>query len=330
MPLVGHSAPLDAFQSAFFGDRPHHAWLLAGPRGVGKATFARLAARWVLARAVDPDVPAPLDLPTDHATARLVDAGTHPDFRQLERLWKDVGKPSQRLARNITVEQIRAMQTVLQGRPSMSNARIIVIDSADDLEAGGANALLKSLEEPPPGTVFLLISHRPGGLLPTLRSRCRTLTFGRLDDDEVCAVLHQNRTPAEQIASLARAADGSPGQAMAGHALDLVGLDAALERIAATGDPHLTDRGRIASSITGRAGADRFDLLATRVPRMLARLAWRSAGERQRVALEAYSQAQALAGSARRLGLEPAVAGTRMMTLLAELAPLDRRGLGGR
>ncbi len=329
-PLIGHSAQLDAFVTAARGDRAHHAWLLAGSRGIGKATFARLAARWVLARAADRTSPGPLDLPPDHPTARLVDAGTHPDFRQLERLWKDAGKPNQRLARNITVEQVRVMQAVLHGRPSMSDARVVVIDSADDLEAGGANALLKSLEEPPAGSTFLLVSHSPGKLLPTIRSRCRTLTFGPLADDQVRAVLEQQRTPAGQIGPLVLAADGSPGRAIAGHALDVAGMDAALERIAATGDPRLSDRSRIASSITGRAGTDRFDLLGARVPRMLARLARCSTGARRIAALDAYSQAQALAASARRLGLEPAVAGTRMMTLLAGLAPVDRSGLGDR
>lgn len=329
-PLIGHSAQLDAFVTAITGDRPHHAWLLAGSRGVGKATFAQCAARWVLARSADRDAPGPLDLPPDHAAARLVDAGTHPDFRQLERLWKDTGKPNQRLARNITVEQVRAMQVVLHGRPAMSDTRVVVIDSADDLEASGANALLKSLEEPPAGTTFLLISHSLGKLLPTIRSRCRTLTFGSLADDQVRAVLEQQRTPSGQIGPLVLAADGSPGRAISGHALDMAGMDAALERIAESGDPQLTDRSRIASSITGRAGADRFDLLGVRVPRMLARLARRSTGARRMAALDAYSRAQALAASARRLGLEPAVAGTRMMTLLAELAPVDRPGLGDR
>lgn len=323
-PLIGHAPQLDAITAAHSGERPHHAWLLAGPTGVGKALFAHTVARWLLARAADPPVSGPRNLPADHPIARLVDAGTHPDMRQLRRLWKDEGKATQRLARNITVDQVRAMQSVLHGRPSMSDARVVVIDSADDLEAGGANALLKSLEEPPAGAIFLLVSHRPGRLLPTLRSRCRTLAFSPLADSEVADVLSAQNTPAGQVEPLVAAADGSPGQALAGHALDLAGMDAAIERIVATGDPHLTDRARLAGSVGGRAGADRFDLLAARVPRALSWLAKRSSGHRRAAALDAYSQAQTLGGSARRLGLDQAVVATRLLTLLAELPPAEQ------
>lgn len=323
-PLIGHASALDAFATAHEGERPHHAWLIHGARGIGKAQFAQTVARWLLARSADPSTPGPRDVPADHPTARLVDAGTHPDMRRLTRLWRDEGKATQRLSRNITVDQIRAMQTVLHGRPSMADRRVVVIDSVDDLEAGGANALLKSLEEPPAGAVFLLISHAPGRLLPTIRSRCRALPLRPLSDDEVRAVLAQQNTPPSQVEPLVASADGSPGVALAGHALDLAGLDAALERIARTGDPRLTDRQRIAGTVGGRAGADRFDLLVQRVPRLIRRVAAASEGERRGEALEAYSRVRELGGSARRLGLDQAVAATRMLTWLAALAPKAR------
>ena len=320
-PLIGHEAAVAAFERAFAGDRPHHAWLLAGPRGVGKAQFARLMSRWLLARAADPHAPGAAALTPDHPVARLADAGTHPDLRWLQRLWKDEGKATQRLARNVTVDQVRAMQAVLQGRPSLGAARVVVIDSADDLEAGGANALLKSLEEPPVGAVFLLVSHTPGRLLPTIRSRCRSLAFAPLSSEHVADVLRAQHTPVGQIDGLVASADGAPGLALAGHALDLSGMDAALERIAAGGDPRLSERSRIAGTVGGRAGADRFDLLVQRVTRMLARVARKSSGDRRAQALAAYSEAQAMGGSARRLGLDQGVVATRMLTLLAELAP---------
>ena len=306
---------------AFHGERPHHAWLLAGPRGVGKAVFAATVARWLLARAADPLAPLPADLAHDHPTARLFDAGTHPDLRVLKRSLKDVGKPSERLVRNITVDQIRSMQSVLHSRPSFSDRRVVLIDSADDLEGGGANALLKSLEEPPAGAVFLLISHAPGRLLPTIRSRCRTLPLDPLDGGDVRSVLKAQGVPADSIDALVASADGSPGVAIAGHALDLAGLDAALERIARSGDPRLADRQRIARSVSGRAGADRFDLLTQRVPRLLRRIAAQEAGERRGRALEAYTAARSFGSSARRLGLDQSGAAVRLTGWLAELAP---------
>src|SRR5690606_18711357 len=104
------------------------------------------------------------------------------DFALLERLEKDDKKgEAGQLARNITVEQIRGLSRLLHSAPSMGTRRIVLIDSADDLETGAANALLKNLEEPPEGAVFLLVAHRPGRLLPTIRSRCRVLRFSALN-----------------------------------------------------------------------------------------------------------------------------------------------------
>mgnify|MGYP004537489875 CR=1 FL=1 len=165
MPLVGHAGPLGQWDAALAGGALHHAWLLAGPEGVGKARFAEEAAIRLLAvhAAGEPR----------ERTAELIAAGTHPDHRVLRRLPKDPDKPDADLARSITIAQIRALQPLFATRPSFGAARVVVIDAIDDLERSGANALLKNLEEPPAGTVFLLISHAPGRLLPTIRSRCR-------------------------------------------------------------------------------------------------------------------------------------------------------------
>ena len=130
--------------------RLHHAWLLAGPEGIGKALFADKAALRVLAQGAGPPVDAPgLDVPDDHPAARLVAAGSHPDLMRLERLTKDGGTE---LARSITVDQVRGLQRLFATTASMSPWRAVVIDAIDDLERNGANALLKNLEEPPPST----------------------------------------------------------------------------------------------------------------------------------------------------------------------------------
>jgi DNA polymerase-3 subunit delta' len=153
--------------------------------GIGKALFADKAALRVLAQGTGQPVAASgLDIPDDHPTARLMAAGSHPDFVRLERLPKDTGGD---LARSITVEQVRSLQRLFATTSSMSPWRVVLIDSIDDLERPAANALLKSLEEPPPNSLFLLVSHSPERLLPTIRSRCRHLRLGPLDSEAMAA-----------------------------------------------------------------------------------------------------------------------------------------------
>src|SRR3546814_5355196 len=110
----------------------------------------------------------------------LFRSGNQPEILTLERLPKDKGKD---LARNITIDQVRGMIRRLHLSLSLGHWRVIVVDAVDDLETDGANALLKTLEEPPARTLFLLVSHSPGRLLPTIRSRCRTLRFQPVDRD---------------------------------------------------------------------------------------------------------------------------------------------------
>src|SRR5690606_7756063 len=169
---AGHDDAWRAWRAAIDSPRMHHGWILAGKRGIGKAAFALAAARELVA---EPGV-AP-------------SKGDHPDVIVLEPLpataddekKRDEGKPYQR-KRNISVDRVRAMQQRLTTRPTLGARRAIVIDPADDLEKSAANALLKSLEEPPAGSYFLLVVHRPGRLLPTIRSRCRLLQFAPLGD----------------------------------------------------------------------------------------------------------------------------------------------------
>src|SRR3546814_3275192 len=124
------------------------------------------------------------DVCSSDLAGRLVAAGNHPEILTLERLPKDKGKD---LARNITIDQVRGMIRRLHLSLSLGHWRVIVVDAVDDLETDGANALLKTLEEPPARTLFLLVSHSPGRLLPTIRSRCRTLRFQPVDRDVMTA-----------------------------------------------------------------------------------------------------------------------------------------------
>jgi len=175
--IVGQARAIEQFASAWASRKLHHAWLLVGPKGVGKASFAHAAARRVLAEAAAPSFDLPgIETPDDHPIVKLVEAGSHPDMRRLERL---VNEKTGNLARNISVDQVRSLAELFDLSPAMSPWRVAVIDTVDELEPSGANALLKMLEEPPPNSLFFLVSHAPGRLLPTIRSRCRRLDFLR-------------------------------------------------------------------------------------------------------------------------------------------------------
>jgi len=208
--LLGHDDAIAAFMEAAHGRRLHHAWLLTGPKGIGKGTFALHAARRLLAEAAGPPVDLPgLGVPADHPIAALIDAGSHPDLMRLERL---TDEKSGSTARSITIDQIRSLQRLFATTGSYSERRIVIIDAVDDLERGGANALLKNLEEPPVGSLFLLVSHSPGRLLPTIRSRCRTLQFRPLADDVMTTILRRElpNTASSEIAGLIEAGEGPP------------------------------------------------------------------------------------------------------------------------
>ncbi|MET4898555.1 AAA family ATPase [Sphingomonadaceae bacterium jetA1] len=304
---VGNDAAQAAFAAALDGAKLHHAWLLAGPEGVGKAGFARAAATRLLARASGQGgLPPGLAVPGDHPTAKLMAAGSHPDFRVLARLPKDADKPDQDLARSITIAQVRTLQPMFATAPAMGPARVVLIDAIDDLERGGANALLKNLEEPPAGTVFLLVSHAPGRLLPTIRSRCRLLRFERLADGDVARVLRQQLPEAqeEEIATLVAVADGAPGRALRFAGLDIAGLDQAIARIAETGDPGNAERVKLAKGLAGKASQARYEAFLDRAPAFIAHRARGRSGPGLKVALDAYAAAQDLAGAARGLSLD--------------------------
>ena len=250
--LVGHDEPWREWRAGMASGRMHHAWILAGMQGLGKASFARAAARELVA---EPGVSQPAQ---------------HPDILVLEPLpaseddarKKEEGKPYA-TKRNISVDQIRQIQHRLTTRPTLGARRAIIIDPADDLEKSAVNALLKSLEEPPAGCFFLLVAHRPGRLLPTIRSRCRTLRFPALSAEQMATVLGRLAPQADGAtrgAAIA-AADGSPGAALGFVEQELGPLHAIMLRLVQGGDEHFVLRGQLAAEIGARP--DRERLLAT-------------------------------------------------------------------
>lgn len=320
--FVGNTAAQAAFAAAMHGRSLHHAWLFAGPPGVGKAMFARIAAMRMLAEGRGTvGLPPGLDVPQGDPTRSLVEAGSHPDFRVLARLPKDPEKPDQDLARSITIAQVRTLQPLFATTPSMSARRVVLIDAIDDLERGGANALLKNLEEPPAGTIFLLVSHAPGRLLPTIRSRCRLLRFEALNDDDVTTAIRQAQPEADddEVRALVRAADGAPGRALRYAGLDIAGLDAAIGSIAADGDRDNARRLRLAKALGLKAAQPRYEAFLDRVPAFIAREARTRTGPQLRTALDAHAAARDLAGAAVGLSLDAQATVFEMAGIVASL-----------
>jgi DNA polymerase-3 subunit delta' len=245
--LAGHDQAWREWEAARAGPRLHHGWILSGPRGVGKAVFALRAARELVAEA---GVQQP---ERDHPDIIVVEPmpATTEDEKK-----RDEGKPYQ-TKQNISVDQIRAMQRRLVTRPTLGSRRVVLIDPADDLGKGGgnaANALLKSLEEPPAGTYFMLVVHRMGSLLPTIRSRCRLLQFPHVDAADIDAILRREAPDADlamREAAIA-AAGGSPGAALEFVELDLGTIHDLMREIAERGDAEFARRGRLAEAIGAR------------------------------------------------------------------------------
>lgn len=331
--LFGHEAPVAAFREGLASGRLHHAWLLAGARGVGKATFAHLAAQRLLADAAGPRVEGEgLATPPNHPMAALLTAHSHPDFRLLDRLPRELKRrdlprvdwdENEELARNINIDQVRRLASLFTSTPSQSDWRVVIVDSIDDLEPAAANALLKSLEEPPPNCLFLLVSHAPAGLLPTIRSRCLNVRFDPLDDAAMAAALRQALSQAgdADIADLIATGEGAPGLALQRRGLGLAQIDADLTRLSNEGDAFNRIRSGLASRLALKAAQPRYELFLKRVPRHIAASACTLRGPRLATALNSYERARALADTAIPLSLDPAMVTFELAGLVAALAP---------
>lgn len=313
--MIGHDAQVEDFKAAALGGRPHHGWLLTGPAGIGKALFAEQAAIWLLAGR-----PAGTGFEggRDSAAAALVDANSHPDFRRVVRVENDKGK----LQTIINIDEIRKLQAVLNQTPSIADWRVIIIDSADDLNKNAANALLKNLEEPPRQTLFLLVSHSPGRLLPTIRSRCRTLRFKPLSDMDVSEIVASAGVPPDDRAALVRIAQGAPGRALRLAEAGIGTLEAQLAELATRPRAQAPARAlALSKSVGGKASATRYEALLDLVPAMLADLARSRSGPSLARTIRAWEQASVLAVSAQPLSLEAQAVAFELAGLMAQAAP---------
>lgn len=215
--LFGHGEAEQALLSAYRSGRIPHAILIGGPRGIGKATLAYRMAKFVLAH---PDPAAPevmaaqdLSVQDDHPAARRVAVQSHPDLMAIERTAGDKGK----LRTQIVIEDVRRSVAFFGSTAGEGGWRIAILDSLDEMNQAGENAILKVLEEPPPRSLLLLISHAPGRVRATLRSRCRRLTLRPLSEDDVTRAAAQalGRSPRdEDISTAASLAEGSVARAL--------------------------------------------------------------------------------------------------------------------
>lgn len=187
--MFGHGQAERTLAAGLASERIHHAWLLGGPEGIGKATLAYRFARAALARPDERDVfGESLDVDPSTPAARQVLALSHPGLIVLRRGYDQKAK---RFAASISVDEVRRLRSFLHLSAEEGGWRVVIVDTADDMNVNAANALLKSLEEPPPRTVFLIISSEPGRLLPTIRSRCRRLTLAGLKPDDARRAVRQ-------------------------------------------------------------------------------------------------------------------------------------------
>ena len=248
--LIGQAAGESAFLDAWASGRLAHAWLLAGPRGIGKATLAFRMARFVLAQSAapagpdlfgGPPPPKTLQLSPTDPVFRKVAAQGHPDLRVAER---ELNAKADKRATVIKVEQIREIISFIHLTPAESQWRVVVVDGADEMNDESANAVLKILEEPPKRSILFLVAHNADRLLPTIRSRCRRLDLRPLGVEQVATLIgrYQPDLPPAEIRALSVMGDGSIGRALELDAQGGVALFAAfIALVSGAPDPSVAD-----------------------------------------------------------------------------------------
>ncbi len=296
--LCGQETAEARFLEAWASGRLHHAWLLRGPRGVGKATLAYRIARALISAPTDsgpglfggpaaPTIPTTLDHAPENPICQRIAALGEPRLSVIRRPWDEKTK---KLKTVITVEETRRLKDFLGLSAADGGWRVVIVDPADEMNVSAANALLKVLEEPPAKTVFLLVSHSPARLLPTIRSRCRTLDLAPLNADLVGRILTEIGVDADEddIAALTALGGGS-----AGEALRLIEVDGPaiyrdlLSLLSRAPDLDRALLRKLADSAAGRDAAPRYEAIAALLSLLIARIARLGAGGEDAAALDA-------------------------------------------
>ena len=331
--LLGHDRAEQIFCQSFAKGKLHHAWILAGVRGLGKAAFAQKAAHFLLNSR---NRPASFTDSQDDEAGHLLAAGSHPDFRLLRRGPK--GDKEQKkarddgldaleeheLARNIKVDQIRELQPLFQNQASISDYRIVVIDAADDLERAGANAILKNLEEPPKNTIFFLVSHMPERLLPTIRSRCQMLRFDPLPDTDMRSVLKaaDPKLADAELDALVLAGEGSPGRAMQYMGAGLAELEMMARQIIQSGDRDNKLKSELARKLSLKAATPRYRAFLERAPSLMAEQIKSAEHLPSMQMIEKWREASELAAIAIPKTLDNQAVIFRLGSLMSEIAAI--------
>jgi DNA polymerase-3 subunit delta' len=267
--LIGHQSAEAGMLAAYREGRLAHAWLIGGREGIGKATLAWRFARFVLANP-DPAAPAvksakDLAVAPDHPAARQLAALAHPDFALVRREWNPKSKS---FFTEIRVDDLRAALSMFHLSAAFGGWRVAIVDCADELNGSSANALLKMIEEPPPRALILIVAHRPGQVLATIRSRCRRLLLAPLSPAEIETTIAGLGPPWSAIDSGRRAAaaaraDGSVRGALRRldpetHDLGAL-IDAAIEALP-NADPRAVHQ--LADALATRAAGESFAALS--------------------------------------------------------------------
>ncbi|ABG32952.1 DNA polymerase III subunit delta' [Roseobacter denitrificans] len=278
--VFGQATAEQGFLDAYATGRLHHAWLLTGPRGVGKATLAWAIARFLLATPPQEDEglfgapPAPTTLAIDpeHPVARRIAAGAEPGLKHITR---SENEKTGRMRDVIAVDDIRGLSSFFQLSATEGGRRVVIVDAADEMNPQAANALLKMLEEPPARATLILISHQPSGLLPTIRSRCRVLRLGTLQPEDMEKALTQaGIDPAGHGPALAELSGGSVGAAVRLSNFD--GLKTYAELVQLIIALPQFDRARalkLAEAAAARGAETKRDLLFVLLDLLMSRLA---------------------------------------------------------
>ncbi|MBX3577922.1 MAG: DNA polymerase III subunit delta' [Rhizobiaceae bacterium] len=260
--LVGHAAQVSTLTTAYRAGKLPHALILAGRRGIGKATFAFHLAHHLLRHPRAEKAPeAFLQIDPTVPLYRQVASGAHPSLLHLTRPLNDKGNGFKTV---VSVDEIRRVGHFLSRTAHDGGYRVVIVDPADDMNRNAANALLKNLEEPPARTLFVLISHSLGRLLPTIRSRCQTVRLSPLADADVIEVMDAfdfgPPADAAEREAMLRHADGSPRDAVLMTEYGGGEISGAMDKLVALPRVAAADAHKLADAVAGRDRSIQFGL----------------------------------------------------------------------